>query len=116
MATVACGSRPPSGTQQLASAPAVAVAVAARWVADDGSVVAVNLVVPAGTGPQGIRELAERERGNHPGARVIVRIFSTTAGPERYVIGHVPGGTEPLPQVSPPPSSLLALYDFPAPP
>jgi hypothetical protein len=85
--------------------------VAARWIADDGSVVAVNLVVAVGTDPGRIRLLAEREHSQRAGARVIVRIFAATAGPERYVVGHVPTGTEPLIETSSPPS-LLGVYDF----
>ena len=106
--TAACegAPHPPS-----AAAPAEPI-VAARWVADDGSVIAVNLVVPVGTDPRRIRDLAERQRAERPGARVIVRVFAATAGPERYLIGRVPTGDEPLAEGSPTPS-LLGLYDFP---
>ena len=106
MVAAACGSAPPSGTE-----PPQPVATA-RWVADDDSVVAVNLVVPAETDPQRTRALAEAERTTHPTARGIVRLFSATAGPERYDLGHVPAAGEPLVQASPPPS-LLRVYDFP---
>ena len=106
MVVATCTSAPPPAT-----APP-RVQVAASWVAADGTVVALNLVVPAGTDVQHVRGLAERQRADHPGARVIVRIFAATAGSERYVIGHVPAGTEPLAQASPP-ATLLAIYDFP---
>jgi hypothetical protein len=108
MATAACESASPPPT---AAAPAEPI-VAASWVADDGSVVAVNLVVPVGVDPRRIRELAARQRAERPGARVIVRVFAATAGPERYLIGRVPTGDEPLAQGSPT-RSLLGLYDFP---
>ena len=112
----ACASMPPPHPPEP-SRPTVA----ARWVADDGSVVAVNLVVPIGTDPNTASDLAERERSQHPGARVIVRIFPATAGLERYVIGHVPAAGEPLvetpaanePLVETPASSQIGLFDFP---
>ena len=101
-----CASAPPSVRDET---PAI---VAATWVADDGTVVVVNLVVASGTTSAQIRGLAEREREHHPGARVIVRIFGATSGPERYVIGHVPAGTGPPVQPSPT-STLVGVYDFP---
>ena len=103
----ACASTPSATTDRPTARD-----VAARWVSDDGSVVAVNLVVPAGTGAPQARHLAERERAEHPGARVIVRVFAATAGPERYVIGRLPAADAPLDQ-DPAPPSLLGLYDFP---
>jgi len=106
MVMAACGSAPP-----VATGPAPAV-VTATWVADDRTVVAMNLVVAAGTTAAQIRELAERERRHHPRGRVIVRVFSATAGAERYVIGHVPSSGEPISGTSQP-ASLIAVYDFP---
>jgi len=108
MTMAACESAPPHPSPPAPAEPIVA----ASWVADDGSVVAVNLVVPVGLDPRRIRELAERQRAERPGARVIVRVFAATAGPERYLIGRVPTGDEPLAEDSPTPS-LLGLYDFP---
>jgi hypothetical protein len=107
MVMVACASSPPSATGQPPPAR-----ITARWVADDRTVVAVNLVVSAGMDAPERRALAERQRADHPGARVIVRIFAETAGPERYVIGHVPAVTEPLLGASPG-ATLLGVYDFP---
>lgn len=104
----ACGSTPPPP----ASDPRPPERVAARWVAEDGTVVVVNLVVSAAADARATRAAAERERSQSPGARVIVRIFAATAGPERFVIGHVPAGTEPLVGASPG-ATLLAIYDFP---
>jgi hypothetical protein len=105
----ACGRVPPS---PAADASPAEPAVTARWVADDGSVVAINLVVPVGTDPRRTRELAERQRAEHPGTRLIIRVFASTAGPERFVIGHVPTDDQPLADGSHP-ASLIALYDFP---
>ena len=102
-----CATTPPSATD-----PPSPAHVAARWAADDGSVVVVNLVVSAGVDAPQMRAVAERQQADHPGARVIVRIFAATAGPERYVIGHVPAGKEPLVAASPS-ATLLAIYDFP---
>jgi hypothetical protein len=86
--------------------------VVATWVADDGSVVVLNVVVPTGTRPDELPRLARDLRDNHPGSRVIVNVFAAQAGPERFVIGHVPSGDEPrLPEDRPP--TLLATYDYP---
>jgi hypothetical protein len=106
MVMAACTSAPPAATDP---APTI---VAATWVADDGTVVAMNLVVAPGTTSAHIRELAERERRQHPRGRVIVRVFSAAAGAERYVIGHVPAPGEPIPDASQP-ASVIAVYDFP---
>jgi hypothetical protein len=110
---------PPLPTPPHSTAPAAEPDVVARWTADDGSVVAINLVVPTNTDPgrirqlaNQIRELADQEHADHQRARVVVRIFDSTAGPERYVIGHVPGRDEPLAEASPP-TTRIALYDFP---
>lgn len=72
----------------------------------------VNLVAFAGTDARQARAIAEQERTQHTGARVIVRVFAATAGAERYVVGHVPTRGEPLRGESRP-HSLVALYDFP---
>jgi hypothetical protein len=106
MVMAACASAPP-----VATSPAPAI-VTATWVADDATVVAMNLVVAPGTTSAQMSELAERERRQQPRARVIVRVFSAASGAERYVIGHVPASGEPIPEVSQP-SSLIAVYDFP---
>lgn len=107
MVMAACASAPP-----WASDPPPRSTVAARWIAEDGTIVVLNLVAPVGTDAQDAREMAGGERADHPGARVIVRVFAATAGPERYVIGHVPVGTGAFVEASPPPS-LIGLYDFP---
>lgn len=107
LAMAACRSVPPH-----ASDPPPPERAAARWVAEDGTVVVVNLVVSVETDARQTRAAAERERSQNPGARVIVRIFAATAGPERFVIGHVPTGAEPLVAASPG-AALLAVYDFP---
>jgi hypothetical protein len=86
--------------------------VVATWTAEDGSVVVLNVVVPVGTRPDELPRLARDLRDNHPGSRVIVNVFAAQAGPERFVIGHVPSGDEPrLPEDRPP--TLLATYEFP---
>ena len=103
----ACASAPPPAIDPWSPAH-----VAARWIAEDGTVVAVNLVLSVATDARQARAIAERERADHPGARVIVRIFAATAGPERYVIGHVPAGMEPIVATSPTPT-LLGVYDYP---
>lgn len=105
----ACESAPPP---PAAINPPVEPIVVARWVADDGSVVAVNLVIPAGIDPRRTRELAQRQRAGYANARVIVRVFASTAGPERFDIGHVPAADQSLTEGAHPPS-LIALYDFP---
>lgn len=107
LVVVACASAPPPATD-----PPQPAQVAARWVADDGTVVVVNLVALAGTDARGARAIAEQERTRHTGARVIVRVFAPTAGAERYVVGHVPTRDEPLRGESRS-QSLIALYDFP---
>lgn len=107
----ACASAPPPAT--VPDTPTVAApTVAARWIADDGSVVALNVVVATGTDPRRVREFAERQRQEHPAARVIVRVFAATAGPERYVLAHVPRRDGALVE-GPVPSTRIALYDYP---
>jgi hypothetical protein len=110
-ATAACASAP------LSPSPPVETTVVARWMADDGSVVALNVVLGRDADRGGIPKLARSFRAQHPGARVIVTFFADTAGPERYVIGHVPlradGG--PLPAGTRP-ASTLVTFDFPASP
>ena len=49
----------------------------------------------------------------HPTARVIVTFFPIDAGPERFVIGHVPTDGGPLSGARP--SSALATFDYPRP-
>ncbi len=93
MAALACAAPPPS-TQP--PAPAAEVAVTARWVADDGSVLALNVVVAAGTDRRRLPAIAQELRRARPHARVIVTFFDDAAGLERYVIGHMPAGDEPV--------------------
>ena len=108
-AVVACSSAPPPSTPGPDAEPSIA----ARWVADDGSVVALNVVLGRGMDPRHIPELARRYRGEHQAARVIVTFFAASAGQERFVIGYVPtdGGRRPA---DPQPSTVLAAFDFPA--
>jgi hypothetical protein len=110
-ATAACANAPPSPS------PPVDTTVVARWMADDGSIVALNVVLGRDADRRAIAELARSFRDEHPGARVIVTFFADTAGPERYVIGHIPLRADdgPLPAGSRPASSL-ATFDFPASP
>ena len=88
--------------------------MAARWVADDGSVVALNVVLGRDSDPPRLAQLARAYRDEHPGARVIVTFFAARAGQERYVIGYVPTGDGPLPPEARP-ATALATFDFPAP-
>ena len=104
----ACGSTPPP-----ASATAETTVVA-RWAADDGSVVAVNVVLGRDGDPRTLPEVARSIRDQHPDARVIVTIFSHSAGPERYVIGHVPTDSGAL-AAGTRPRSALATFDYPGP-
>jgi hypothetical protein len=107
LATVACAAPAPPST------PAIGPTETARFVANDGSVVVVNVVVAAGTHRGRLPRLAGEIRARHPRSRVIVTFFAASAGPERYVIGHVPNGDEPLVH-GPRAPSWLATYDFPA--
>lgn len=84
--------------------------VVARWVADDGSIVVLNVVVAATARPR-LPAFAREYRAASPGARVVIRFFDMTAGDERYVIGHVPADGGPLP-VGERPSSAIGIYDF----
>ncbi len=86
MAALACAA-PPTSTQP--PAPAAEVAFTARWVADDGSVLALNVLVAAGTDRRRLPAIARELRRTRPHARVIVTFFDDAAGPERYVIGQV---------------------------
>ncbi len=104
-AMAACNGAPPSPS----AAPEAAVV--ARWVADDGSVVALNVALARPTDRRRIPELARAFRDEHPGARVIVTFFASDAGPERFVIGHVPTDGGPLP-AGVRPVSAIATFDF----
>ena len=111
IAALACAA-PPTSTQP--PAPAAEVAVTARWVADDGSVLALNVVVAAGTDRRRLPAIAQELRRARPRARVIVTFFDDAAGPERYVIGHVPTGDEPVIASGGP--TWLGTFDLPADP
>jgi hypothetical protein len=117
LASIACAGTalptpPPPPAPPAPTTDADVPTVVATWVADDGSVVVLNVVVPVGTRPDELPRLARDLRDNHPGSRVIVNVFAAQAGPERFVIGHVPSGDEPrLPEDRPP--TLLATYDYP---
>lgn len=104
--TAACASAPPSPS------PPAETTVVARWVAENGSVVALNVVLGRTADRGRIPEMARAFRDQHPDARVIVTFFAGTAGPERYVIGHVPTDGGPLPAGTRP-ASALATFDFP---
>ena len=105
--TAACGSAPPSPPIG-AETPVVA-----RWAADDGSIVLMNVVLGQDADRRRLPELARAFRAEHPTARVIVTIFPTDAGPERFVIGHVPTDGGPL--IGDRPSSAIATFDYPRP-
>ncbi len=108
LAVLACASPPmPDG-----SGPAQTATVAATWAADDGSLVVLNVVVAPRTRLDELPQIARDVRARHPASRVIVQVFASAAGPERFVIGHVPSGAEPLAAGRRPPS-LIATYDFP---
>src|SRR5687768_15491389 len=105
-ATTACASAPSSPS------PPAETTVVARWVAEDGTVVALNVVLGRNAHRARIPEMARAFRDQHADARVIVTFFAGTAGPERYVIGHVPTDGGPLPAGTRP-ASALATFDFP---
>ena len=107
--TAACNGAPPSPSTNPEPT------IVARWVADDDSVVALNVVLARETDRRRIPELARSFRDEHPGARVIVTFFADTAGPERFVIGHVPTADDPLP-IGARPRSAIAAFDFRASP
>ena len=111
VAMAACG----SASSSIRGGASARPLVAATWVANDGSVLVVNVVLPGPAGADELRGFAERYRQEHPDARVVVRFFPSTAGPERFVVGYVPtdGGSQP---VSASPDDPGATYDFPGPP
>lgn len=100
----ACDSAPPSAPTDAETT------IVARWVTDDGSIIALNVVLARGADRGRIPELARTLRDEHQGARVIVTFFADTAGPERFVIGHIPTDDGPLTGARP--SSALATFDF----
>jgi hypothetical protein len=107
---VACASAPPPSVSDHQPEPSIA----ARWAAEDGSVVALNVVLGRGTDPRRIPELARGYRRDQPTARVIITFFAARAGQERFVIGYVPSDGGRLPAGARP-STALATFDFPAP-
>jgi hypothetical protein len=109
IAVAACVGSPPPSTFDPEALPSIA----ARWVADDGSVVVLNVVLGP-TDARRIPDLARDYRRASPKARVIVRFFAATAGEERFVIGYVPSDGGRLPAGAAP-STALAMFDFPAP-
>jgi hypothetical protein len=113
VAVAACGSAP-SSAPPPSSEPQTEPSVAATWVADDGSVVALNVVLARDTDRGRLLELARGFRHEHPEARVIVRFFMSTAGQDRFVIGYIPTDGGPLPSGAGP-ATALATFDFPAP-
>ncbi|HET9756348.1 MAG TPA: hypothetical protein VFP66_07600, partial [Candidatus Limnocylindrales bacterium] len=72
IAALACAA-PPTSTRP--PAPAAEVTVTARWVADDGSVLALNVVVAAGTDRRRLPAIAQELRRGRPRSRVIVTFF-----------------------------------------
>jgi hypothetical protein len=109
IAALACAAPPmPSSAPE----PTGDVAVTARWAADDGSVVAVNVVVAAGTDRHRLPALAQELRRAEPRGRLIVTFFDEAVGPERYVIGHMPAGDEAIVTESRGPA-WLGTFDFP---
>jgi len=109
IAALACAAPPTSSTP---ARPAAEVTVTARWAADDGSIVALNVVVAAGTDRHRLPALAQELRRAGPHGRLIVTFFDDAAGPERYVIGHMPAGDEPVVTESRGPG-WLGTFDFP---
>jgi hypothetical protein len=107
---VACSPTPPPS----AVLPAADYTVTARWSADDGSIVVLNVVAADGVDRRNLPATARRYREEHPGSRVIITFFADSAGEERYVVGHVPAGGGPLPVASRG-TSWLATFDYPAP-
>ncbi|HET8787031.1 MAG TPA: hypothetical protein VFM38_15460 [Candidatus Limnocylindrales bacterium] len=75
---------------------------------------ALNVVLSRTVDPRGLTVLADRYRREHPRARVIVRFFRSTAGPERFVVGYVPSDSASLPVTSGS-DAALATFDFPPP-
>jgi hypothetical protein len=109
-AVLACAIPPmPSATPTASIETATVVA---SYTTDDASIVVLHVVVARRTTPGDLRRFASDLRARHPDSRVIVRVFASTAGKERFVIGRVPTRTGPI--VSEPrPPTLLATYDFP---
>jgi hypothetical protein len=103
----ACSSAPPSPSTDAEPT------VVARWTADDGSIVALNVVLGHGTDRRRLPELARAIREQHPTARVIVTFFNDSAGEERFVIGHVPTDGGPITNARP--STAIATFDYPRP-
>lgn len=103
----ACGSAPPSPSPDAEST------VVARWTADDGSIVALNVVLGRDTDRRRLPDLARAFREQNPTARVIVTFFSDSAGEERFVIGHVPTDGGPITNARP--STAIATFDYPRP-
>lgn len=103
----ACASAPPPPSADAEPT------VVARWTADDGSIVALNVVLGPNTDRRRLPELARAFRERHPAARVIVTFFSDGAGEERFVIGHVPTDGGPLTNTRP--STAIATFDYPRP-
>jgi hypothetical protein len=110
IAVVACVGSPPPFTSDPEPVPSIA----ARWAADDGSVIVLNVVLGRATDTRRIPDLARGYRRESPQARVIVRFFAATAGEERFVIGYVPTDGGRL-RTDAPPSTVLATFDFPPP-
>lgn len=108
IAALACAAPP---TPAAPPHPPGVITVSARWTTDDGSVVALNVVVAAGTDRRRLPALAQELRRARPRSRVIVTFFDEAAGPERYVIGHVPAGDEPVVAAGGP--AWLGTFDFP---
>jgi hypothetical protein len=108
IAALACAA-PPTPTPP--PHPPAEITITARWEADDGSVVALNIVVAAGTDRRRLQALALELRRARPRSRVIVTFFDDAAGPERYVIGHVPARDEPVVASGGP--AWLGTFDFP---
>jgi hypothetical protein len=104
---VACASAPPSRS------PDGEPSVVARWIADDGSIVALNVVLGPTTDRRRLPELARAFREQHPTARVIVTFFADSAGEERFVVGHVPTDGGPITNARP--STAIATFDYPRP-
>ena len=103
---ISCG---PSPAIPSPASPSADYAVVARWAADDGSVVALNVVIGSAVDRGRLADAARELGRQHPRSRLIVTFFAPWAGPERYVIGHVPMGDRPMPVSSRAPSWLWTV-------
>jgi hypothetical protein len=72
----------------------------------------MNVVVAPGTDVERLRAIAVSFRRDVPAGRLIVTFFASDAGPERFVIGHMPTGDDAL-IADAAGASWLARFDVP---